>query len=93
MEQLCFKGAVKTLPAAHDILMGFRSGLTCLGQQFLSFHNVFLFHSPKSSRKFHGVMPQSEPESGPRIGSQVCQLWAPSAVVSPLLLLSCCVDP
>lgn len=93
MEQLCFKDSVQTPPIAHNILMGFRSGLTSLGQQFLSFHNVFLFHSPKSSRKLHGVMPQSEPESAPRIGSQVCQLWAPSAVVSPLLSLSCRVDP
>lgn len=85
MEQLCFKGSLQALPTAHGILKGFRSGLTSLGQQFLSFHNVFLFHSPKSSRKLRRVMPQSEPESAPRIGSQVCQLGLPQLWCVPAL--------
>lgn len=89
---LCFKGSAQRLLIPHDILMEFRSGLTPLRQWFLTFHNVFLFHNPKSSRKLHRVKPWAEPQFTFRLGSQVCQLWASLVAVSQLFSLSCCLD-
>lgn len=87
---LWFKGSVQRLLIAHDIPMEFRSGLTSLRLWFLFFHNVFLFHNPKSSRKLLRVKPQPEPESTFRLGSQVCQLWASLVSVSAVLATLLC---